>query len=66
MMILVFLSLATVMVLALTTLSKYFVKHPKFIKAVQYLKRKLLWNGILRYSVTAYLKLSVIAVQSIY
>lgn len=42
-----------------------FIKNKRILNLVAFLDRKLIWNGILRYTITAYLKLSKIALKNV-
>jgi len=42
-----------------------FVKNQRVLNFVSYLDRKVLWNSLLRYSITAYLKFAIIAIKNL-
>lgn len=54
----------TLVIFIATKILPKFVKNQRILKLTLFLDRKILWNGILRYTITAYLKLAKIAISS--
>ena len=50
----------------LIVIKKYVTKNQRFVKLVNSLDKKLLWNSVLRYTLTAYLNWAILAINNLF
>ena len=58
--------LSCLLVAVMVAIKKYLVKNQRFVKLVNSLEKKLLWNSVLRYTLTAYLNWAILAINNLF
>ena len=58
--------LSCLLVTVMVAIKKYLIKNQRFVKLVNSLEKKLLWNSVLRYTLTAYLNWAILAINNLF